>query len=542
MTKKAVIYARVSTEEQAREGKTSIDYQIQRCGEYAASHGFAILEKFADSCSGAIPIFERPQGDRVLEICDSRKVDAVIIYTTDRLSRDPYGIDSPLFKKYLDDKGVELHFVDTGIVGHHMTDMLLQAMKTFAAAEERVKFAKRSKQGRDSKARGNPDNGLSPRMVMTGHPPYGYRREGVKDKAKMFVYEPEAEIVRSIFNWYTNGASMSLRAIISKLEGNGIPTPQYRKNASKYWTPTTIRGILMNEIYAGRTYYGKTRVVKKHELQRKGKRVKQPQDKWIPIDVPELAIIDKETYKLAQKRLERNKQLIRHAKHDYLLSGFFRCGACGNAMTGVSYITSSYKQQLYRCCKNWQKPPCQYKTKSISLRIAESKVWEWFVGLIQDDEKFDEGLTRMEESRDAEIGSEQERLDAVIQMIDKVDKKINRLMSHFGDEEDEIIATALKNEVTMQAKQKEGLIAEREQLVLVISRRAISPDVRQLIKKMVEEIRKRLENATFDQKRELFVMVDMKIVFRVDVEGRWLDVSCGLKPDGDVIKLCHSPK
>ena len=49
-----------------------------------------------------------------------------------------------------------------------------------------------------------------------------------------------------------------------------------------------------------------------------------------------------------------------------------------------------------------------------------------------------------------------------------------------------------------------------------------------------------MDNSTYQHKRDLFDLLDFRAIFRVDEGGRWLDVSCGLKPEGDVIVLDHS--
>jgi hypothetical protein len=82
----------------------------------------------------------------------------------------------------------------------------------------------------------------------------------------------------------------------------------------------------MRYIQAG--HYGKTRIIDEGRLHR-------PMDKWIPIDVPDLKIIELETFYADAERSKRNKELAkRNRKNEYLLSGFFRCGACGATTTG----------------------------------------------------------------------------------------------------------------------------------------------------------------------------------------------------------------
>ena len=64
----------------------------------------------------------------------------------------------------------------------------------------------------------------------------------------------------------------------------------------------------MNEIYTGIAHYGKVRMIN-------GKRVKQNRQEWIKIEVPQLAMIDRETYEAAQERCKRNMELYAGIKN-----------------------------------------------------------------------------------------------------------------------------------------------------------------------------------------------------------------------------------
>ena len=80
---------------------------------------------------------------------------------------------------------------------------------------------------------------------------------------------------------------MSLRAIAKKLDRIGAPRPSQKQEGPLRWYAGTIQRMLLNEIYVGRLYYGKVRQIN-------GERTKQPREKWIQIDVPELVVIDQE--------------------------------------------------------------------------------------------------------------------------------------------------------------------------------------------------------------------------------------------------------
>jgi site-specific DNA recombinase len=87
MTKKAAIYARVSTDDQADKGY-SLPSQLDGCRQYVNQLGYSVFAEFRDDHSGATPVADRPQGKRLTEMIKFREVDAVVVHQVDRLSRD----------------------------------------------------------------------------------------------------------------------------------------------------------------------------------------------------------------------------------------------------------------------------------------------------------------------------------------------------------------------------------------------------------------------------------------------------------------------
>ena len=528
--RRAVIYARVSTDEQASKGY-SLPTQIENCKAYAGSNGFEVIAELADDCSGAIPIRDRPEGGRIYELIDDGGMDALILYTLDRTARDEMGLEYLLLKRDLQAKGIELHYADTGIDKDDMWSNAIGYFKSLGAADERKKIIERTRRGKNAKA----NNGG---LVMSGHAPYGYAREGKGREARLSILEGEAQIVKMIYQWYAlgdgNNGPLSLRAIAFKLEETGQPTPNNRSNAADTWIPTTIRGILTNEIYTGRTYYGKSRIVKKQ-------RIKQPKAEWIAIEVPELAIINRKIFDMAQKRLKKNRELAAsNRKKEYLLSGFFRCGACGGAMTGTICGTQKYSYRNYRCGAHWHKPDrpnCPNEDKTLSAKLAEAKSWDWLSGLLKDESKLDKALREMEERKGAAIEPKLQRLEAINELVNKLERNIKRLARDSWEEESDYVAQTLINEMKLAGKQREDLLSERERIESEISNQTISPDTRARILESAAKIRRRMVKPTYNQRRELLDLLDFQAIFRVDETGRWLDVSCGLKPEGDAIKL-----
>jgi site-specific DNA recombinase len=103
-SKQAVLYARVSTEEQARSGY-SLAQQLEALQEYAAREGYEVLDEVTDpGQSGAS--FERPGMDRVRDLVAAGGVSVVLAQDRDRFSREP--AYHYLLKKEFEEHGCQL--------------------------------------------------------------------------------------------------------------------------------------------------------------------------------------------------------------------------------------------------------------------------------------------------------------------------------------------------------------------------------------------------------------------------------------------------
>jgi site-specific DNA recombinase len=185
--RRAVLYARVSTDEQARHGY-SLDQPIGALRAWAAREGHEILEEIRDEgWSGAY--LERPGLDRVRDLVEAGGVGVVVAQDADRITRDPG------HHAFLDDDferfGTRLVALDDWGDDSHEGE-LLKFLKGWVSKGERLKIAERSRRGRREKAL---------RGETVGHltAPFGFaytpdRKALVVDPARM----PAAE---RIFRW-----------------------------------------------------------------------------------------------------------------------------------------------------------------------------------------------------------------------------------------------------------------------------------------------------------------------------------------------------
>lgn len=250
MAKRAVLYARVSSDEAAEHGY-SLTTQIRECQKYADEHGHQVVAEIRDDCSGAIPVAERPGGMQIYELLEQKQVDVVVLYTIDRTTRDErdYPIEYLIFLRDVQDAGAELHYVDTGKSEGNIVDLF----RAWQAGEERRKIRERTMRGRREKIRQGKYPGNGPRC-------FGYDIVGQGRDAELVINEKEAEIVRMIFQMYTEGnegvllgvqeiadklTAMNVLSYGDKVEGVG------KKRGTGVWTPGQVYPILQRELIPG---------------------------------------------------------------------------------------------------------------------------------------------------------------------------------------------------------------------------------------------------------------------------------------------------
>src|SRR5688500_7413351 len=146
--KRAILYARVSTDEQARSGY-SLSQQIEAIGEYAAREGYEVLEEVVDPAQSGASL-ERPGMDRVRDLVAGGGVYVVLTQDRDRFAREP--AYHYLLRREFEEHGCELRSLNDrgdGSPEGDLTDGILDQLSKF----ERAKTAERSRRGKLRKAR-----------------------------------------------------------------------------------------------------------------------------------------------------------------------------------------------------------------------------------------------------------------------------------------------------------------------------------------------------------------------------------------------------
>jgi site-specific DNA recombinase len=150
--KRAILYARVSTDEQARSGY-SLAQQLEALREYASREGYEVLEEVVDPGQSGASL-ERPGMDRVRDLVAGGGVSVVLAQDRDRFAREP--AYHYLLRREFEEHGTKIRAMndrgDDSPEGE-LTDGILDQLAKY----ERAKITERSRRGKLRKAReGNP--------------------------------------------------------------------------------------------------------------------------------------------------------------------------------------------------------------------------------------------------------------------------------------------------------------------------------------------------------------------------------------------------
>lgn len=294
-TTNAVIYARVSTEDQAREGY-SIAAQKELLVEYAERHGLTIIDEYIDEGKSGKSIDGRPQMTRLLEDASRNKFDAVMTYKLDRIARRVS--DASVIVETLGTHNVQLISLSEGIDTTTIHGKLIYNILSAIAENEREQIAGRVKMGMTQRAKeGKWNGGLC----------LGYDS---KEK-QLFVNHDEAKLVREIFELADRGYGYKKIAGIVNRKG-------YKTKRGREFSIATLKGILDNPVYIGKVRFNQ------HENWAEKRRKGKNEDPII-VDGQHEAIINMELWERVQiKRQERSFKAVQSDK-PYFLSKLIRC-------------------------------------------------------------------------------------------------------------------------------------------------------------------------------------------------------------------------
>ena len=431
--------------------------------DFAYAQGYNVPEEwiFEDAgFSGANLV--RPGLERVRDLAAEGHIQAVLVYSPDRLSRKyAYQV---LLTEELSRHGVETRFVKAP-QSTTPEDQLLLQFQGMIAEYERAQILERSRRGKLHRAKAG-------EVSVLGCAPYGYRYLRKRDDApaRFEVIAAEAEIVRLVFEKYT-GEGLSIGAIARLLNELGVPS---RRRAAS-WERSTVWGMLRNPAYKGVACFGKTKLSSRQRITRplrltgRSRRggatsCARPQEEWIEIPIPPL--IGEDIFSLAQERLIANKRFAsRRTIEHSLLQGLVSCKKCGYALYRTSSRTSARKIYYYRCLGSdgWRyqgSPRCD--SKPIHQDLLDSLVWAEVLRLLEDPALIEAELNRrLAAAKKAEPS--RRRQETLERDLTRTAKSMERLVTAY--QEEIISLEELRSRVPELRRREQGIKAELQSVV-----------------------------------------------------------------------------
>jgi len=383
-----VLYARVSSKEQAEEG-FSIPAQLKLLREYAADKGFEVVQEFVD-IETAKQAGRQAFGEMVGFLRRHRSMcRVVLVEKTDRLYRNLHDYVT------LDDLDLEIHFVKESLVlsdDSRSTEKFMHGIKVLMAKNYVDNLSEEASKGMLEKAA----QGTWPSWA-----PVGYLNVQAGEKRGIALDPAKAPLIRRAFEWYASG-TCSLEEVAERAASEGLTT-RYGRPPSK----STVERILKNPFYAGTfTWKGKT-YEGDHE-----------------------PIVSSELFLRTQQALRKSNRPVQERKRSFAYAGLITCAHCGCAITAGLH---KGKYVYYHC--TGARGPCEARLIREdrledllgdlvkAVRVDEGTV-EWVVAALKESHRDEMAYHGEQVARlQGEIAKLQARMDAAYE--DKLDGGIS---------------------------------------------------------------------------------------------------------------------
>lgn len=396
--------------------------------------------KYADEgFSGEL--MERPGLNRLREDAKKGLIDKLICYDPDRLSRKL--MNQLILDDELRKQKITMVFVN-GEYANSPEGQLFFSLRGAISEFEKAKIKERTSSGRLSKAKKG--------KVVKNSNLFGYDYN--KEKETYEINEEEANIVRMIFDYYTDPKSRfkGINGIALHLSEIGVKT----KNKAKVWHRQVVRQILMNKAYTGDYVQNRWDTVGSYVSKQSGNKSIQkikPEEEWVYMKIP--SIISEEQFNYAQDLLgQGRRRSTNYGKHDYLLSGLVRCGVCNGTMTGRKRKSHGKDFFIYECRKNYAGAKYKGCGKSMSENKLNRWVWEGVQEFINNPDKISVHQEKKKETY------QKEELEMMKLEIEKAKKGRQRLIKLISLSDDDIDIEEIKEQM-VELQQKENNLKEQ---------------------------------------------------------------------------------
>ena len=395
MSVKAVLYTRVSSDEQRKSG-FSLAYQEKQGKEYAEKNGLEIVRLFSESFTAKKP--GRPQFNEMLQFVKKHKIQHLIFLKSDRASRN--GVDSAQLVYMAERETYSIHLIQDGLClnkNSRPTDFLIFEINNCIANF----YPRNLSIDVSTKMREKAEQGFYPSIA-----PIGYENIRIKRRSYIQINPEKAPFVKKIFELYSTGQySYSSLAKVMRDDGFIIS-----KKVGCY--KSNIEDILNNPIYMGDFIWnGKRYFDAKHE-----------------------PIVSRELYAACQKII-KSRANSSATKRDFIFSNMIRCSHCGCFLVGEL----KKKKYIYYHCTGNKGGDCKRKTY-----IREERLEKEVLGVLDSFKLSPDTLELARRCLKSEYEKQhyynEARIKKIEEELEKSKQKLNKLFDLYleGEVEDKI--------------------------------------------------------------------------------------------------------
>lgn len=499
------IYARKSV---FREDSISIESQIEQC-RYEAKGAECII--YSDNgFSGKNT--DRPEYQRMIEDIKDKKIDKVIVYKLDRISRSILDFSNMmnLFQQMnVSFVSATEHFDTASPMGRAMLNIcIVFAQLERETIQQRVAdaYSSRSKKG----------------FYMGGRIPYGYTKVPITiNGVKTSMYEPiedEANDIRLIYSLYSK-PSATLGDVLRELVKRGINI----NRRGRAWNTARLSDTMRNPAYTyadNNTYEffkeqksniinpisdftGETSLYlfKGENTNRKtwdlsGQNI---------VVAPHHGIVDSTTWLTCRKKLLSNHQIKYCKPKNSFLAGVIKCGHCGYAMAVFKSARSNGRYVKYFSDTGRANHCCPEKVSALRVDEFEQSIVERMKNKL-------DSLTIQKKSHDNILDN---RTMELLANKEKVEEELENVINTL---------TTTSNKLTMSYIEKkiEKLDAQKRSIEQQISDIEREHKDKTIDHKQLHDVMSKWDTLSFDDKRSVVNLLIQRIAVFVDhVEITW---------------------
>ncbi len=418
---KAVIYCRVSSTKQVREGD-GLRSQEARCREFAAFKGYEVVDVFRDDASGGSA--DRPAMTAMIKFLKAQRGGCIVIIDDiSRFARDIRGHWD--LRDLLHDAGAKLESPSIEF-GEGSDSILVENLLASVSQYQRQKNAEQT----SNRMRARAMNGY-----WVTRAPIGYRFERVAGHGKLLVrHEPLASIVAEALEGYASGRFQTVTEIKRFLEAQ----PAFPRNSNDEVHIERVNEIISRPAYAGHITYegwGLHLVPGKHE-----------------------PLVSLATWQAVQDRRFGVPKVParKNLSEDFPLRGFVTCGHCGQAMTGCWSTGRSARYPYYLCDTRG----CVAKRKSIRKEVIEGEFEVLLRGLKPSEGLFNLAFQMFRDLWEAKLAGARTQGVSLREEMRAVERKIAQLLDRVVDASGAAVVKAYEKRIEELETQK-ALMRER---------------------------------------------------------------------------------